>query len=98
MDGSIANKSKFTNYEDFGMDGMRCDRKGNLYVTRYDKGTVAIVSPKGQLINEVQLKGKKPSNITFGGKKGKTCFVTMADRGCFEKFEALNPGAVRKRR
>ena len=79
------------------MDGMRCDEKGNLYVTRYDKGTVAIVSPEGNIIKEIQLKGKKPSNIAFGGEKGKTCFVTMADRGCFEAFEADHAGAYYKR-
>lgn len=96
-DGSLANKSKFINFEDFGMDGMRCDADGNLYVTRYEKGTVVVVSPSGKKINEIQLKGKKPSNITFGGKDGKTCFVTLADRGCIESFRAKNPGAYYSR-
>ncbi|WP_273568617.1 SMP-30/gluconolactonase/LRE family protein [Maribacter halichondriae] len=91
-DGSLSNKTKFMEFKDFGMDGMRCDAKGNLYITRYDKGTVVIASPEGKIIKEVKLKGKKPSNITFGGRNGKTCFVTMADRGCFESFTALNEG------
>lgn len=95
-DGSLSHKTEFMTFDDFGMDGMRCDLAGNLYIARHDKGTVAIVSPYKKIIKEVQLKGKKPSNITFGGQKGKTCFVTMADRGCFETFEALNPGAVWK--
>ena len=92
-DGSIGNKRPFISFEDFGMDGMRCDMMGNLYITRYDKGTVAIVSSEGKIIKEVKLKGKKPSNITFGGENGKTCYVTMADRGCFESFPALHPGS-----
>jgi sugar lactone lactonase YvrE len=92
-DGSLSNKTLFLTFDDFGMDGMRCDVAGNLYITRYGKGTVVIVSPDKKIIKEIQLKGKKPSNLTFGGANGKTCFVTMADRGCFEKFEALNPGA-----
>ena len=96
-DGQITDKTKFLVFADFGMDGMRCDEKGNLYVTRYDKGTVAIVSPEGNIIKEIRLKGKKPSNIAFGGKNGKTCFVTMADRGCFEVFEADHAGAYYKR-
>ncbi|MFH6603135.1 SMP-30/gluconolactonase/LRE family protein [Maribacter algicola] len=91
-DGSISKKALFMAFEDFGMDGMRCDMKGNLYITRYDKGEIAIVSPEGKIIKEVKLKGKKPSNITFGGQNGKTCFVTMADRGCFESFMAPYPG------
>lgn len=95
--GEITNKTKFLNFDDFGMDGMRCDRKGNLYITRYDKGTVVVVSPEGKFKNEIQLKGKKPSNIAFGGKDGKTCFVTMADRGCIETFTAEHSGAFYKR-
>lgn len=96
-DGTLTNKTKFLNFTDFGMDGMRCDEKGNLYITRYDKGTIVIVSPEGKQLKEVQLKGKKPSNITFGGENGKTCFVTLADRGCLESFEADYAGAYFKR-
>jgi sugar lactone lactonase YvrE len=96
-DGSIANKSKFTNFADFGMDGMRCDAKGNLFVTRYEKGTVVVLSDKGKIINEIELTGKNPSNITFGGSDGKTCFVTLADRGCIESFRTENPGAYYNR-
>ena len=90
--GTISNKQEFTSFSDYGLDGMRCDKKGNLYVCRYDKGTVAIFSPRGKLIREIQLKGKKPTNITFGGRDNKQCFVTLADRGCFETFEAENTG------
>jgi sugar lactone lactonase YvrE len=86
--GAISNKRLFHQFPDFGMDGMRCDSKGNLYVTRYNKGTIAILSPEGKLLKEVQLKGKKPSNITFGGKDGKTCYITLQDRGCLERFES----------
>lgn len=93
-DGSISNKSLLLNFPDHGMDGMRCDAKGNIYITRHGKGTVAIVSPEGELIQEVTLKGKKPSNITFGGVDGKTCFVTLQDRGCIEKFESEYKGRV----
>ena len=68
------------------MDGMKCDTKGNLYITRHGKGTVAIFNSGGRQIQEVELKGKDVSNITFGGKDGRTCFVTLQDRKCIEKF------------
>ncbi len=91
--GTLNNKIEFITFDDFGMDGMRCDIKGNLYVTRYDKGTVIVLSPEGKIVEEIQLKGKKPSNIAFGGPDGKTCYVTLADRGCIETFRAEYPGA-----
>ncbi|EZH72542.1 gluconolactonase [Aquimarina atlantica] len=84
--GKPINKRIFKTFKDFGLDGMRCDAKGNLYVCRYDKGTVLVLSPEGKELREVQLKGKKPTNITFGGENNTQCFVTMADRGCFETF------------
>ncbi|WP_150451540.1 SMP-30/gluconolactonase/LRE family protein [Arenibacter lacus] len=91
-DGSVHKKKELISFEDEGLDGMRCDNKGNLYITRYGKGTVVVVNKNGKIISEVQLKGKKPSNLAFGGKDGKTCFVTMADRGSIETFRADYPG------
>ncbi len=90
--GKLMNKELFIEFDDFGLDGMRCDSEGNLFIARYDKGSVVVISPRGKLLEEITLKGKKPSNLTFGGRDGKTCFVTMADRGCFEQFRVEYPG------
>jgi len=90
--GNISNKKLFYEFPDFGMDGMKCDKVGNLYVTRHGKGTVAILSPDAKLLREVQMKGKSTSNITFGGPEGKTCYVTLQDRKCVEVFESEIPG------
>ena len=90
--GEISNKRLLIQFPDFGMDGMRCDSEGNLYITRHGKGTVAVVSPEGELLNEVITKGKKPSNIAFGGPDGRTCYVTLQDRGSIETFRAEFPG------
>jgi sugar lactone lactonase YvrE len=92
IEGNISNKRLFHQFEDFGMDGMRCDVDGNLYVTRHGKGTVAKLSSEGDLLLEVQMKGKKPSNIAFGGKDGMTAYVTLQDRGYIETFRVEKPG------
>jgi len=84
--GNLANKRLFTRFDDFGLDGMKCDRRGNLYVARYGKGVVAVFSPQGKLLREIPLKGKKVSNLAFGGRDGKTVFVTLQDRKCVEFF------------
>lgn len=90
--GNISNKTLFHQFNDFGMDGMKCDKHGNLYVTRYGKGTIAVISPEGTLIREVQLKGKNCSNLVFGGNDGRTIFVTLQDRKGMEKFRNDIPG------
>ena len=91
-EGEISNKRLLIQFPDFNMDGMRCDIEGNLYVTRHGKGTVAKLSPAGEVLLEVALTGKLCSNIAFGGPDGRTCYVTMADRGNVEVFRADLPG------
>lgn len=85
-DGSLMNKKRLIRFDDFGMDGMRCDEKGNLYITRIDKGTVVMLSAGGDILREIELKGEKPTNVAFGGKDGRTIYVTVADRGAIEAF------------
>lgn len=92
QNGDLHQKKLFFSFDDFGMDGMRCDNQGNLYVCRYDAGKVVVINPEGKIIREIGLKGKKPTNIAFGGKDRKQCFVTLQDRGCFETFVAAHPG------
>ena len=87
-DRSLTDKTLLIAFPDFGMDGMRADVKGNLYITRHGKGTVAIVSPRGKLLREVDVLGKSPTNITFGGPDGKTCYVTEVEKGRLVQFRA----------
>lgn len=90
--GNISNKKLFYKFNDFGLDGMKCDKKGNLYVTRWGKGAIAVLSPEGKFIREIPLKGKHSSNLVFGGKDGRTMFVTLQDRKCMEKVLNDIPG------
>jgi gluconolactonase len=96
--GTISNKRLLIDFPDFGMDGMRCDVDGNLYVTRHGKGVIAKVSPEGKLIKEIKLNGTKPSNIAFGGTDGRTAYITLQDRGNIESFRVEAPGREWRKR
>src|SRR5579872_210215 len=74
------------------LDGLRTDRAGRLFVARPGNGTVAIVSPAGDILREVQLRGKYPTNLTFGGRDGRSVFVTQVDGGFIEAFKTDVPG------
>ena len=91
-EGSISNKRLFAEVPDFGFDGMKTDREGNLYVTRYGKGTIVMITPEGEIYREIPLKGKSCSNLVFGGHDGRTVYVTLQDRKCMEYFRAEIPG------
>jgi gluconolactonase len=90
--GNISNKRLLIEFNDFGLDGMRCDIDGNLYIARYAAGEVAVVSPHGTLRERIKLKGQKPTNVAFGGVDGKTVYVTLQDRGAIETFTAEKAG------
>ncbi|MFC2116268.1 SMP-30/gluconolactonase/LRE family protein [Bacteroidota bacterium] len=91
-EGEISNKRLMIEFPDFGLDGMRCDTCGNLYVTRYGMGSVVKVSPEGKVLNEIPISGKDPSNIAFGGKDGRTAYVCIQDRGNIDTFRVDIPG------
>jgi sugar lactone lactonase YvrE len=85
-EGNITNKKLLINFSDHGLDGMRADQQGNLYIARYGKGVIAVISPQGILLREITLKGRFPTNVAFGGRDGKQVFVTMQKRGAIESF------------
>jgi gluconolactonase len=90
--GELSNKRLIHQFPDHGLDGMRCDVAGHLYITRWGKGTIAKLSPQGELLAEIPLIGQKCTNIAFGGSDGCTAYVTVADRGNIESFRVEHPG------
>lgn len=85
-------KERFHQFDDHLLDGMRCDMQGNLYVTRYGKGTIAQLSPAGELVREIAIQGNNCTNLCFGGRDGKTVYVTVADEGNVQHFDVEAPG------
>ncbi len=84
MQGEIGNKRLLIEFADHGLDGMRTDIHGNLYIARYGAGVVAVVSASGELLEEIRLKGQHPTNVAFGGEDGRSLFITMQKRGAIE--------------
>jgi len=91
-DDGLKNKRLLKKFEDHGFDGMRCDVDGNLYITRYGKGTVVKLSPKGEVLKEIDVLGMKPSNICFGGPDGRTAYVTEVEHTRLVQFRVDRPG------
>ena len=94
---TLADKTLLKEFPDHGFDGMRCDVDGNLYVTRHGKGTVVVLSPKGEQLKEIPLPGSKPSNLCFGGKDGETVYVTEVEHTRVVTFPADRPGLAWQR-
>jgi sugar lactone lactonase YvrE len=74
------------------IDGVRTDVEGKLVIARILKGSIAILTPDGKVQKEIVLKGKEPSNLAFGGKDGRTIFVTQRQGGFIESFRTDQEG------
>lgn len=83
---NVSNKTLLIQFPDHGLDGMRCDQQGNLYIARYGKGTIAKISPEGKLLREYQLHGQFPTNVTFSNDF-KTLYITMQKDGAVERLK-----------
>jgi sugar lactone lactonase YvrE len=79
-------------FDDFGIDGLRTDTEGNLFVARILKGTIAVLTPQGQLKREIKLSASEPTNLAFGGNDGRTIYVTQRQGGFVESFRTDRPG------
>jgi sugar lactone lactonase YvrE len=96
-DGELKDKRLLTKFDDHGFDGMRCDVDGNLYVTRYGKGTVVVISPAGKVLRETDVLGASPSNLCFGGPDGRTVYVTEVTKRRLVSFRVDRPGLAWQR-
>lgn len=96
-DKTLHGKRLLKKFEDHGFDGMRCDVDGNLYITRYGKGTVAKLSPTGEVLQEIEVLGARPSNICFGGPDGRTAYVTEVEHTRLVQFRVDRPGLAWQR-
>jgi gluconolactonase len=94
---TLTDKRLLIQFPDHGFDGMRCDADGNLYITRYGKGTVAVVSPDGKVLREVPVLGARPSNLCFGGPNGRTVYVTEVEHRRLVQFRVERPGLAWQR-
>jgi gluconolactonase len=72
-DGTLANGKVFCAIDNGVPDGIRCDAAGRIWSSAGDG--VQIFAPDGSLIGKI-LVPESPANLCFGGKDGKTLFIT----------------------
>lgn len=85
VDGSANNRSLFAQMEGgVGPDGMDFGADGNLYVAHYGKGVVAVIAPSGEVIAELAVPGKNPTNVAFWED---SLYVTETETGAVYRLE-----------
>jgi len=72
-DGTVSGGTVFCQIDKGVPDGIRCDAKGRVWSSAGDG--VHIFAEDGKLIGKI-LVPETPANLCFGGKEGKTLFIT----------------------
>ncbi|MGO9883611.1 MAG: SMP-30/gluconolactonase/LRE family protein, partial [Solirubrobacteraceae bacterium] len=62
-------------------DGLTCDAEGGVWIAHWGGARVSRFSPKGELLEEVQVPVLQPSSCTFGGEDLRRLFITSAAVG-----------------
>lgn len=75
-DGTISNGRVFAVIETGGPDGIRCDARGRVWSSSGNGAD--IFAPDGSLIAKINLP-KGGANLCFGGKRGRTLFITARE-------------------
>ena len=75
-EGTVGPGRIFCTIDKGGPDGIRCDEGGRIWSSSGDGAQ--IFSPDGSLIARILLP-KGAANLCFGGKEGKTVFLTARD-------------------
>ena len=87
---AVARSLKF--YQALGFDRLPLNLPGTLASSSFDKAE-ALERLRQELGPCTRCKlSTHRTNIAFGGPDGCTCYVTVADTGCLERFRAETPG------
>jgi gluconolactonase len=97
LDGTLAFKQKYYRMhtpdtaDAAGLDGIRVDREGRLYVT--SRMGIQVCDPAGRVNAIIPTPNGKVANVCFGGEDFKTLFATCSDRVYRRKVkvEGLRP-------
>lgn len=73
-------------------DSLAVDAAGNICVGTLGSGTVTVISPIGELVEQIAFDDSYPTNICFGGPDQRTAFVTLSEHGRLVSVPWRRPG------
>lgn len=95
-DGGVAKVGLFIQLSGgHGPDGLAMDEAGNLAVAHIGLGVVWLFSPLGEpLLRINSCRGRKVTNLAYGGPDRRTLFITEAESGCILTARMDVPGRL----
>jgi gluconolactonase len=73
-------------------DSLAVDANGNIVVATIYEGGITVISPTGEIIEDVPLPDRFVTNICFGGTNNQTAYVTLSQTGRLVSMRWSRPG------
>jgi gluconolactonase len=73
-------------------DSLGVDSDGNIVVATLVTGALTVVSPAGDVLDQVLLGDPMVTNVCWGGDDMRTAFATLSAVGRLVSFEWPRPG------
>ena len=91
--GSISNRRQFVSTADIAarVDGATVDEDGNYWCAHIADWHVARYSPKGELLQRIELPVQYPTMCTFGGPNLDVMYVTSSSQGLSDEERMQQP-------
>jgi gluconolactonase len=76
------------------LDSLAVDGDGNVCVATLLTGAISVISPAGELLDQVMLPEGDPfvTNVCFGGEDHRTAYITVSGKGELYATEWAYPG------
>ncbi|TDK31338.1 SMP-30/gluconolactonase/LRE family protein [Rhizobium deserti] len=79
--GGLSGKRVFVSLDNASPDGLCVDSQGRVFAALYGGSAVAVFSPRGEMIDRIELPVPNVTSCTFGGDDHRTLFITTAYDG-----------------
>jgi gluconolactonase len=70
------------------LDSLAVDAAGNVHVATLSTGCITVISPAGQMVEQIMTGDPMTTNVCFGGPDRKTAYATLSGRGQLIAFES----------
>jgi len=92
-DGTVGPRTVFTTLSGRpGPDGMAFDAEGLLYVAHFGEGRVDVVGPDGRVVDAIDVPGRQPTNVAFGGDDLRLLVITEVETRSLYGVRLKTPG------
>ena len=73
-------------------DSLAVEANGNICVATLFAGCITVISPDGEVVEQVKMPDEYTTNICFGGPDLRTAYVTLSGAGRLAAVDWPRPG------